>query len=644
MNQPTHSPAPTLRSALEQGLAFVIRYLNQLPEDIPLVVAYAPIGPAIDDCAVLEAHLPVETVRSLDPDNNPPAWAASLSYQAFGETHYRLTLRIPLPVYFQRAMHQALRRFTNSHLQGDIPTKLDGFDVLEGRVFLHSVSEQARSDSLPGIAASFSMLYYAPDNWHAQRLLANVRYTPVPLDEPLWKVRERVRGIHTYAPLPDALLQVLPPEVMDAEFPHIAIKEGNAGMIAYTASERAGILDRQQVMKPGRYIRQHCPQLTDEQVKQLAAEVTGALDADIHVSHDPDEFERVYRRGPSSCMAYGPDGKCWNVLYVDGDFYHPARVYAHPENHIRIVWLEQGGRIGARTLINTKRMQYPTIYASDAVARARYRLELWLDANGYTQNDHALRGEKLIRQAVDRDPDSIICPYIDCGNQGVEVYHDHLIVGGPYEADHETGCLEDFNPDGSGMVHCDDCDRRVDAGDTYTTVHNEEVCQFCVDDNYTHVYDLDEGATRYAPDGSSYIYRLHSSVSRSSFHFEGLVYTESRSTLQAAGLVELCSHYYDDSDLVAEQDDCIEDEDGDWLLTEDVEQFGLFIDEGDDVARPIADWAVLIDEDGDWDLTRREDIDPDEAVETTAYPTNCPYAMLPCYAALAEVAETEDVA
>src|SRR5690606_5332232 len=156
-----------------------------------------------------------------------------------------------------------------------------------------------------------SMLYYAPDNWHAQRLLDNVRYTPVPLDEPLWKVRERVRGIHTYAPLPDALLQVLPPDVMDAQFPHLAIKDGNAGMIAYTASEHAGIVDRQQTIKPGRFIRQHCPELSDEQVKQLAAEVVGALDADIHVSHDPNEFERVYRRGPSSCMAYGPDGKCW---------------------------------------------------------------------------------------------------------------------------------------------------------------------------------------------------------------------------------------------------------------------------------------------------------------------------------------------
>src|SRR5690554_6487613 len=137
MNQPTHSPAPTLRSALEQGLAFVIRYLNQLPEDIPLTVAYPPVGPVIDDCAVLEASLPVETVRSLDPDNNPPTWAAKLSYRALGENRYRLALCIPLPVFFQQTMHQALRRFTNSQLQGDTPTKLDGFDVLEGRVFLH---------------------------------------------------------------------------------------------------------------------------------------------------------------------------------------------------------------------------------------------------------------------------------------------------------------------------------------------------------------------------------------------------------------------------------------------------------------------------------------------------------------------------
>lgn len=643
-HRPPDSPAPTLRSSLEQATADAVTLINAIPDDYHLTVAWSGelsvLG--IDEFVSLQfsrAHSEADDTHPAALPDLPtlPDWSLTCSQHGSPIGDHRISVTLVKPVYLQSVVKQALARFRQGESHHP---EVDGFDPLEGRIFLHHVFPQADAYTLPSLNAAFSTFSCAQQEAQVPLYRGSLSYVPVPLDEPLWKVRERCRARKTYDPLPRALLDVLPPEVLGSQFPHLAVKEGNAGLIAYTANEHAGIVDRQQTIKPGRYIRQHCPHLSDEQVKQLAAEVVGALDADIHVSHDPEEFERVYRKGPSSCMAYGPDGKDWHVLMVDGAFYHPTRVYAHPENHIRIVWVEQGGRIGARTLINTHTKQYPVIYHSDSVANARRKLEMWLDAHGYTQNDNALRGEKLIRQAVDCDPDSIICPYIDCGNQGVEVYHDHLIVGGPHEADHETGCLEDFKPD-LDTSYCDDCGERTPDDDLTTTTNDDQVCPACLHNHYQQVYDLSAGQCSYALDGSSNIYELHSSANRAAFDYESLVYGTYHD-LRCANLVELSGCYYDATDLVAEEDDCIRDENGDWLLLEDVTEFGLFCDEDDDIARSIERWAVLIEDDGGWSLVLRKDLDDAQHTQVPLYPTDCPYPMLPCYAAVSED-ETEEV-
>lgn len=432
---------------------------------------------------------------------------------------------------------------------------------------------------------------------------------------PLWKVREQHR-LRTggYVSLPQSILDVLPEEVIDSQIPHLAVKPGNAGMIAFTQSPVAGAADRQQVMKPGRYIRQHCPHLSDEQVKQLAAEVMGALDADIHMSHEADDFARVYINGPSSCMAYDETGKAFYRLMVNGEFFHPARAYAHPENNIRIVWLESGGRIGARAVVNIKNKCYPSIYASDSVAGARRKLESYLDAQGFRQADGALRGEKLLLVNPDDYPDAIICPYIDSGNIGVEIHNNHLVVGGDYDADHETGCLSDYNTQGNDYDwHCDNCGGGFnDYDDRYYTDCDDVICDHCAERHYTWAMCPCSGDySYYRDDNHSFFYDLtpgNRSIMIVMDNNDG-------------SYVHLWEDHYTDSVVNADYAIYLDDE-GEYILKNDASRFGYaYLGDG---WYAIKDFAVL-----DGELVRREDI-PDEA-ELCPLLTDSEYPQLPVY-------------
>lgn len=638
MNQATRVTAPTLRTALEQAQAQILRFLACFPSNARALLHYHGYTHALNDTTVLELFVNQRDAPQLSPDDWPREWAAYYSVGYHTHEVLRYALSAPTVLLLQRAMAIATVRFEGAG--AFVPLMdLDGFDGSDGDVFLNWVNATPVESeaNIPGLPVPFSAFTCAHEPTDQAYYRSRPGFVPVPLDEPLWKVRERLRMALHYQALPQPLLDVLPPEVLEDEFPHIATKAGNAGMIAYTASAQAGIMDRQQVIKPGRYVRMHCPHLTDEQVKRLAAEVAGALDAGIHVSHDPDDFERVYRRGPSSCMAYGPEGKAFGRLIVDGEFFHPTRVYAHPDNNIRLVWVEQNGRIGARTLVNTRTMKYPQLYYSDGVARARDRLLLWLEANGYTQASDALRGEKLLKVHPDDYPNAIICPYIDVHNQGVEIHDDHLVVRGPYQANHETGCLADFDTHWS-LVPCECCG---DLTDPDEVVHSADgpICPCCRDRHYIEAWDPGEHRSQWVHYDDSDLYALAEGA-RQRFNYYDYICVASPSSL---GLVELCTAHYDydyGQGIVAREEDCVETEDGDWILTRDAQDFGLFVNEDDDTAYLIRDWIILIDEDGDWELLGRDEADFEALEQTTDYPSDCPYAMLDCYRVLpAEVEE-----
>lgn len=459
------------------------------------------------------------------------------------------------------------------------------------------------------------------------------------IDTPLWHLREQARfAYQAYDPLPDAVLSALDPEKIKHLYPHLPVKPGNTGQIAYTQSATAGVMDRQAVMRAGRFIRQFARlETNDETVKQLAAVVTAHLDHQFKHSREREDYKRVYIDGPSSCMSYDDSGKEFSRLKVDGAFVHPCEVYAHPDNDLELVWCELGGNIIARTIVNKKRMQYPRVYAKESVARAQQRMEQYLEDLGYHRHDHALSDQKLLRISPTAYPRAIICPYIDVHNLGVEIEDDHLIVGGGYTANHETGCLSSYDTARGNYWECVCCGDDYDEDDDrHHDYDGDPVCVSCIDD-YVRAYCTASEESAWVHEDNSDLYNLDYVTRGPLREHERIYFNGRRSAEYQMGehdLVLLNDSFYD-SYTLALRDDCVSHSDGDYILIVDLGDHDLFYNEDEGEACPIEDWAICLDEDDEPELVERSDID-DDLHELTPHKTDSQYPMLPVYTLIAQ--------
>lgn len=430
-------------------------------------------------------------------------------------------------------------------------------------------------------------------------------------ETPLWHMREGARiRFNIYEPLPDAAKEILDPAKIEGLFPHLSVKASNAGMIAYTQSPTHGVMDRQTVTRAGRFLRQFAKDgASDEDVKQMAAHIASSLSSQFKHSREREDYKNVYINGPSSCMAYDESGKGFGRLMVDGVFVHPCEVYAHPDNDLEIVWCEINDNVVARTIINKARMQYPRIYAKESVGNAEQRLKEYLDDLGYTQHDLALTNQKLLRISPTNYPRAIICPYIDSSNLGVDVNDDHLVTGGGESADHETGCLSDYNTN-RDTWNCECCDTDYDEDDSYElNSHGDRVCQYCADNDHTRAYCTNQQEERSVHEDET-VYKL-TDVTRGTLRYYTYIYFNSDyRDMDHYGLVELSTSYYD-SNCVALEEDCCRTEDGDYLLTSDLADHDLFFNQDTSEACEVSDWVVCVDADGNTELVEVCDIDDD---------------------------------
>lgn len=450
---------------------------------------------------------------------------------------------------------------------------------------------------------------------------------------PLWQVREQERFAHgIYIPLPDEFAELLPKSVHDNQFPHLAAKDSNTGMVAYTQSPVAGALDRQQVQKPGRYIRMHRHDLTDEQVKQAAAVVLGSLHADFYHTKDPDEIHRVYMEGPQSCMT--AEGR-FDHLWVDGKQYHPAMVYAHPKNNLELVYLEVNGRIGARTLVNTAKKTYVRIYAGDSVAGANRRMKTYLESIGYRQCDYTLMDEELLRVSPDDDPDAIICPYLDPSNMGVSLYADYLLIGGDdeYTANYETGCLTEFDYQNRTDWHCVSCDEgQSDDDDRYSDEDGNPLCGSCAYNRVKAYSLLIDAIVHVDSDVELYDSELtRFSRYADALHLGGI-------SPAYYGLAVLNDDLYDGNyyGMLAPRDQVIAHHEDNYVREDDLDEFDLV--EIDGIAYPAHECFML-----DGERRHDPDFDPDaEGVVPADVPFFASYPNLPHYATVAEEPAIEE--
>ena len=321
----------------------------------------------------------------------------------------------------------------------------------------------------------------------------------------LWQHREMTRLIiGEYISIPKALSKQMNHTFLEQEIPHLAVKGSNAGKIAFVQDPKHGEKDTQSVMKPGKYLRRVLnSQVSDQQLKEMVAELNAASTFEVMEADEPEDIARVYMDGPQSCMSYGR-GQFSDCVDTDGVWHHPSEVYGHPDNNIVVIYVVTNNQIAARAVTNFESKQYARIYGSDWCKTASAILKDHIEeVLGFSQNEYALSGQKLLR--IDTETGDIICPYIDSENDGIDIFDTYLRCGGDeYTPNHSTGTLETGT---TNLETCSACNNDYPEEDG-TPVYDEDgdecgnVCTECQHDTidafvngHTHTVTVMEGNT-----------------------------------------------------------------------------------------------------------------------------------------------------
>lgn len=187
-------------------------------------------------------------------------------------------------------------------------------------------------------------------------------------------------------------------------FPHVSSTDQT--QLAYTPSEKYGINGRQVRVSVERYFNKHFPDIKTKEVQGYIGEFFRLVYDTVYFAETPDEIERVYREGPSSCMSYTSDN------YVSKNY--PVRVYGAGD--IAIAYVKNNdGKILARTLVRLKTKMFVGIYSS--CYTASMALNSLLITQGYIKEAKALIGAKLMYVENNKLFD---LPYLD-GNLSVSI-------------------------------------------------------------------------------------------------------------------------------------------------------------------------------------------------------------------------------
>lgn len=193
-------------------------------------------------------------------------------------------------------------------------------------------------------------------------------------------------------------------------FLHLAQRDPT--MLAFTESVEKGVLDRQTLMSPGKYINRFYPGMPQEEMKRFIAMVDKL--PDLKFARTADEVERVYTYGPNSCMAGPYEYDCDEDEEEDyhygirddrdrfDGYCHPVRVYG--DSDLAVAYLERGDKVTARAVVWPEKKIWIRTYGDCA------RLERALEAEGYQQG--SAQGAR-IRRLWDKRRRALVMPYLD---------------------------------------------------------------------------------------------------------------------------------------------------------------------------------------------------------------------------------------
>ncbi len=404
-------------------------------------------------------------------------------------------------------------------------------------------------------------------------------------DTPMWHLREYSRlQDGTYASLPEAALSILTNEQRSALASVFAHISKTPGLLAYTSSPEKGLRDIQTPIRPGRLLKRLFPSVSDELVREFSKHFSVLEGLTLHSSTDEEDFERVYLEceNTGSCMAH--PASYWG-LYVRGKLYHPVRAYAF--DSVCVLWVtDSDGQIIGRTVGNKYSKEYVRVYYNEEVLNSRNKVELMLEKEGWTHNEYALEGCEIAR--VEDSKGRIICPYID-GIAGVTVCDNLLIVGG---SNHTTAseCILDWEPEPE--FPCGNCGS--EAGEDYElSIDGELLCQCCVQREYTSAFDLYGCEFVYVPDGDNRMYTLMSDLCVGNYnliHGDRVVNVN-----KTDDVVVLSPVYYDGAKVCAATEEAVVASNG-AVLTDDLEQLGLFYNQQSDELCLVDEYRILNNE------------------------------------------------
>ena len=318
-------------------------------------------------------------------------------------------------------------------------------------------------------------------------------------------------------------------------FPHVSVEEPQ--LVAYTPSPDYGQRDRQVRVKIGRYLQQfYGDVLNSEQIRSMA---NGLKTLDLRWATTADEMEHVYVNGPGSCM--GGEKFTRNT--------HPARVYASGDFKLAYLYDTVINQIVARALVSTDNY-FVRVYGPEEVA-----LRDMLEAEGI-ERQGSWGGERLTYIEADYD-NGYVMPYLDGSEQDVGLVREDGVrfwrIGVRGEitltANETCGVVSD-EPRG----YCDACEEHTDESPDdleYSEYHDIHIGRCCIE------------SYRYARTSSS----RHSSTW---VHEDEVIYNEDDGDYYLESIAEDCGVVYCEyGGEWRNADNCVQDHNGDWVLSED---------------------------------------------------------------------------
>lgn len=149
------------------------------------------------------------------------------------------------------------------------------------------------------------------------------------------------------------------------------------GKVAYYSSIPNMVTNRLTRTSPEMFLDRTLRYAPDEIQAAWAAEVVGRVlpTIDFMDNTNPDGWVMVYDEGPGSCMAGSP----------------LVAAYAHPENNLKLAYMEANNRIVHRAIVNTKKKTYLRAYGEHDVAGFVAALQKM----GYKRCNDTLHGELI---------------------------------------------------------------------------------------------------------------------------------------------------------------------------------------------------------------------------------------------------------